>query len=255
LPISGGAIDNYGTLTISDSIFTRNTHAISNFGALAIEDTAFVDNVVNGIYNRRSVTITRSLFTGNGHGIDNDYGKVIAVNSTFANNRFTLPNGVGAGIANSGTVTLINSTFTGNEAPAGGGAIATHLGGTVTLINTIIANSVPAKNCFGPMIDGGHNLQYPGTSCGESIPTTDPKLLTLADNGGITLSVGLSTDSPAVGAGDPEQCTTSAVNNEDQRGMIRIAAGDTSCDIGAFELQAPLITAPNRFAIVSFQPR
>lgn len=26
-------------------------------------------------------------------------------------------------------------------------------------------------------IDGGNNLQYPGTACGSSIPSSDPRLL------------------------------------------------------------------------------
>jgi hypothetical protein len=235
--VSGGAIDNRGTLIISESTFTRNIHAISNFGDLTIEDSTFADNVINAIYNRRSVTIRRSLFTGNAHGIDNDYGTVIAVNTIFANNKFLQANGIGAGIANSGTVTVINSTFDGNEASGGGGAIGTHFGGKVTLINTIIANSSRGINCFGPMIDGGHNLQFPGKSCGDSITSADPKLLSLSDQTGIMPTVGLQVDSPAIGAGDPDQCKQSPVDNQDQRGFLRITPAEPTCDIGAYEFQ------------------
>ncbi len=242
--IGGGGVNNQGDLTIMDSLFSGNSHAVSNFGTLRVINTTFADNLGVGVYNQGQLTVTGSTFTGNTHGIDNANGLLIVANSTFVRNKFTVPKGIGAGIANSGTVRVYNTTFSDNEA-ANGGAIGNHENGTVTLYNTIVANSGNGGNCFGPMIDGGHNLQYPGATCGSSIPTNDPKLLPLADNGGATQTMALPADSPAIGEGDEAVCVNSPVNRIDQRGLLRMAGSDHSCDIGAVEFSVSAIIRRN----------
>jgi len=233
----GGGINNQGDLSIIDSVFSGNVHAVSNFGTLTVINTSFADNRGVGIYNQSKLTINGSTFTGNTHGIDNANGQLIVANSTFARNRFTLPQGIGAGIANSGTVKVYNSTFADNEADSGG-AIGNHKNGTVTLYNTIVANSAKGSNCFGPIIDGGHNLQSPGTTCGRTIPTGDPKLLSLSNSDHAPQTMGLQPDSPAIGKGDPAVCTNAPVGNVDQQGRQRINNRNDGCDIGAMEFNA-----------------
>lgn len=234
----GSAINNQGNLTLVNSTLRENVHAVANFGTMIVRDSTFADNNGVGIYNSGDLLVQGSTFTGNTHGIDNASGVVTVANSTFAHNHFLLRQGIGAGIANSGTVTVINSTFYSNTAPAGGGAVGTHRGGQVTLINSILANSGASGNCFGPMIDGGGNLQFPDSSCGDSIPVADPLLHELADNGGRTLTLALSEDSPAIGAADAESCAGEAVGGVDQRGAARFSDDDDACDIGAFEYGA-----------------
>ncbi|MCC7447560.1 MAG: right-handed parallel beta-helix repeat-containing protein [Anaerolineae bacterium] len=233
----GGGINNQGDLTIIDSIFSGNRHAVSNFGTLTVINTTFADNRGVGIYNQSKLTITGSTFMGNTHGIDNANGQLVVANSTFVRNRFTLPQGIGAGIANSGTVKVYNSTFSDNEADSGG-AIGNHKNGTVTLYNTIVAHSAKGSNCFGPIVDGGHNLQYPGATCGSAIPTSDPKLLTLSSRDQPLQTIGLQPDSPAIGKGDTAVCTGDLVGNVDQQGRKRITPIDEACDIGAVEFNA-----------------
>lgn len=234
----GSAINNQGDLTLIDSTLRENVHALANFGTVIAQGSTFADNNGVGIYNSGELLVRGSTFIGNTHGIDNASGILTVVNSTFVDNQFTLQQGIGAGIANSGTVTVVNSTFSGNTAPAGGGAIGTHRGGTVTLINTILANSGDSGNCFGGMIDGGSNLQFPDSSCGDSIPLADPQLLDLGDYGGTTLTMTLSNDSPAIGSADAETCLGELVANIDQLGETRIAGSDDTCDIGAVEFGA-----------------
>ncbi len=229
-----GGITNRGTLTISNSTLSGNWHAVVNFSTLTVISSFFANNSGVGIYNSRNLTIIGSTFTGNDHGLDNGSGTVTVANSTFAGNRVMLPDSFGAGIANSGKLVVLNSTFADNVASGAGGGIGTHKGGAVTLRNTIIANNSPT-NCYGLMIDGGHNLQFPGSDCGNSIPKSDPLLRPLGDNGGYAPTMALGSGSPAIGAGNRDTCLKSPVNNVDQRGFLRLAGQDGTCDIGAVE--------------------
>lgn len=242
--VGGGGVNNQGDLMIIDSVFSGNSHAVSNFGALTVIRSTFADNRGVGVYNQGKLTIIGSTFTGNTHGIDNANGQLVVANSAFVRNRFTPPQGIGAGIANSGTVQVYNSTFSDNEA-ASGGAIGNHRGGAVTLYNTIVANSAGGSNCFGPMIDGGHNLQFPGTTCGSRIPTADPKLLPLVGSGNTPLMMGLQPGSPAIGTGDSAICANAPVNNLDQHGRVRMTGNDRACDIGAVEFGLSVIIRRN----------
>ena len=235
----GSAIQNNGILMLSHAALIENIHAAANFGTMTVSDSLFANNNGDGIYNSGDLVVQRSTFTGNIHGIDNASHPATVINSTFAGNRVSDRNGIGAGIANSGTLTIINSTFADNHEPDGGGAVGTHRGGTVILINTILADSGSSGNCFGTMIDGGHNLQFPDASCGDSIPLGDPMLREMANSGGSTPIMMTDAGSPAVGAGDTAACLDSeTVNNVDQRGEPRLAGEDERCDIGAVESDA-----------------
>jgi len=179
----------------------------------------------------------------------------------------------GGAIRNAGTLSVTNSTFSGNSAGAsGGGALfsggtarltnctlsdnggATVIcfpcgpvpggcggGGPVTVTNTIIAEST-GWSCtwVWNLIDGGHNLQFPDTSCGATIPSLDPLLdpAGLQDNGGPTQTIALLPGSPAINAGDPDVCAKPPVNGIDQRGFARPGTGHTQCSIGAYEADA-----------------
>ncbi len=107
------------------------------------------------------------------------------------------------------------------------------------MTNSIIANSIGA-NCGGGITDGGHNLQWPGTSCGETIPSRDPRLDPdgVKDNGGPTQTIALLPGSPAIDAGDSAVCANPPVNGVDQRGFARPGSGHTQCSIGAYEADA-----------------
>jgi CSLREA domain-containing protein len=274
---TGGAISCV-SLTATNSAFTGNSAqrggAIKCDGALAVTNSTFTNNSVNGIWYPVGgamliygpSAIMNSTFSGNsasgssvksGGAINmpSTYGLTIA-NSTFFSNTVS-----GAGSNWGGaiykyssvpsTLTVTNSTFSGNSASGGASNLA---GGiyndgvtTVTLRNTIMANS----SCSGTITDGGNNLQFPGDTCGVSIPTADPLLGALADNGGSTQTMALGIGSPAVDAGNDAVCAASPVNNRDQRGYVRPADGDNDssaiCDIGAYEYNAVPPPTPPEF--------
>ncbi len=124
--------------------------------------------------------------------------------------------------------------FATNSGPAQGGGVA-GVGGTLRLASSIVAFSSSGGNCFGPIIDGGHNIST-DSSCNFSGPgsfnSTDPVLGPLGDYGGATLTMPLLAGSPAINAADGTACPPT-----DQRGIARPFG--PGCDIGAFESAPP----------------
>ncbi len=264
----GAGIRSNGTLMVSNSVFTTNTTGdggnvgigagiFVETGTATVNTTTFSNNTASNsggaITNGATVTITNSTFNnnvgnnlggGNGAGAIDNVGMLIIANSTFANNS-TGTQGGAIRNANASTVDVTNSTFSGNSAPSGG-VIFQVVGGTATFKNTILANSPSGGNCAGsPIIDGGNNLQFPGTTCGITIPSADPMLGPLANNGGPTQTMSLNPGSPAIDAGNNVLCAAPPVNNMDQRGVARPQDGNGDsipvCDIGAYEVAAVVV--------------
>jgi hypothetical protein len=107
---------------------------------------------------------------------------------------------------------------------------------TVTLTNSIIANSTTGKNCNVGIVDMGYNLADDNTcklTAVNSQSNTNSKLGPLADNGGPTKTHALLVGSPAINKGD---CNGGTVLT-DQRGVRRPQPVGGVCDIGAFELE------------------
>ncbi len=250
----GGGIYNNGTLTVTDSTFSGNNAVSQVLGPSIVGDGG------GGIYNNGTLTVTNSTFSSN-------YVTGFAILYCCPEPFFVY----GGGISNQGILTITNSTFAGNSAtmlcsgPTGhtealnslpgisvnsipassdclfdgyGGGI--YNAGTVTLRNTIVANSPVGDNCYGGVTNGGNNLDS-GTSCGwgtdnGSLSKVDPLLFGLADNGGSTLTMRLWPGSPAT-----DGVTFSAPNDcpaTDQRGVPRPTG--PRCDIGAYEADVPL---------------
>ena len=122
-------------------------------------------------------------------------------NSTFSDNSAS---GAGGGIANAnyGTLTVSNSTFSGNSAIPG--RRHPQLAARLTLKNTIVANSPAGGNCCGTITDGGGNLSYPDTTCPGI--NADPILGPLQNNGGPTETMALGPGSAAIDAGIDAIC-------------------------------------------------
>jgi hypothetical protein len=240
--LGGGGIYNAGSLTVTNSTVSGN-YAISG----------------GGIYNVGTLSITKSSLSGNDADASRSSGGAIfnagtttnlITNSTFSGNSA----GFGGGLYTtaSGTVIVTNSTFSGNIGYGGG---IFNGNGLVTVINTIIAASLPSPSgggdCAFTVNDGGHNLDDDG-SCGfsaanGSLSNTNPQLdpAGLKSNGGSTQTIALCTaagapagcaaTSPAINVGDPAVCAAVPVNDLDQRGLPRSSSCDPVCDIGAFE--------------------
>lgn len=107
-------------------------------------------------------------------------------------------------------------------------------GGSATVVNTILSHGTSGLNVYGAITDGGHNIVSDGSAgftSGTSLVNTDPRLGTLSDNGGPTLTIALLPDSPAINA------LSSGFPSTDQRGFAR--PHGSGADIGAFEFDGP----------------
>ena len=96
-----------------------------------------------------SLTITKGFSSPNGGGINNA-GTVTITNSTLSGNSATN----GGGIYNSGTLTIANSTLSGNSAVQGGGIH--NNSGTLTITNsTLSGNSASTGGVGGSLYNAG----------------------------------------------------------------------------------------------------
>src|SRR5262245_38404448 len=132
---SGGGIDNFGMLTVNDSVFSGN--AAANGGGLAnevgatatVSDSTFAGNFGGGLTNSRTATLTvsDSTFTGNTESGLTNSGTATVRDSAFTGNSSSFR---GGGIFNGGQGTLMvsGSTFTGNSAQTIGGGICMNSG-------------------------------------------------------------------------------------------------------------------------------
>jgi cysteine-rich repeat protein len=250
----GGGILNAGTLTLTNCTLSGNSAeaggAIFNAGTLTMTKCTLSDNSARGGSGGFGDGSGGGIYNSGGHW--NEVGMLTLTNCTLSGNSAV---GEGGGIANAvGVVTLTNCTLSEN-----GGAISNLCAprpcdycfycqsGSVTLTNTIIAESA-GPSCRGSAItDGGHNLIEDATSpCGltngvnGNIVGVDPLLDPegLKDNGGPTHTIALLPGSPAINAGDPSICASPPVNGVDQRGYARPGTGHTQCSIGAYEADA-----------------
>jgi predicted outer membrane repeat protein len=234
-PFGGGISDSSGdrggtTLTLTDCTFHANTAASQG----------------GGIYtNNVTLVATNCTFDGNsatyfGGGIDNNATATVT-NCTFANN--SCPSGDGGGIYTVGTLTVISSTFDNNSAPghAGGGILDFHVGnvgGSVTLLNTVLANDPGGDYVGGPVVstsannliqvDDGSGLGSPNGNITGAVVTNvglDPS--GLQNNGGPTETIALLPGSQAIAAG-----SNGVLPSTDERGVPRTA---NQVDIGAYQ--------------------
>ncbi len=138
------AITNNGTLEIIETA-TSNLRISGNNTSRVFFVNIGANLTINGvtITNGNGTGTTDARFNGSGGGIYNYFGTVTLTNSTVSGNTANVINGSGGGgggIYNtSGTVTLTNSTVSGNTANFGGGIF--NPGGTMTLTNSMVSGN------------------------------------------------------------------------------------------------------------------
>jgi hypothetical protein len=129
------------TLTTGELAMIKNLTINNNSGesiTISGNNASRVFNVNSGMnFTIVGLTISGGRKTGNGGGILND-GTLTVVNSTLTGNNADL--GDGGAISTTATATLINTTISGNNSTASGGGLSV-LGGTVTIINSTITNN------------------------------------------------------------------------------------------------------------------
>ncbi len=157
----GGILNQGGALTLINSTIRDNTGpggggGISNGGILTLRNSTVSGNTTDdhggGIANFGTLTLVNSLIISNttnnsGGGLFNDpVGTLTIANSTVSGN-VVYGGGAGGGILNViGTLTLTNSTIGGNTAGTGGGL---YNSGTVSLNNVTFTGNSAANGGGG----------------------------------------------------------------------------------------------------------
>jgi len=257
-----------GTITIRNSQFEGNTGAgqggglflfVYNPDKVIVEDCTIANNSVikdakgdalgggvrigNGDVTVRDTTVDNNsaLVQGGGFWVGNSATLTIA-NSTFSGNQATNTNALGGAIVlNNGSnpTTITNSTFAYNHAGFQGGAFWGG-GATTTLKNTIVAYNTAAnggnpwniKQHTGTQFtDGGGNIQWPQKNPSDPSDINVTASVKLADPLlGPLQNNGGPTFTHALLAGSPAINAGLAGETLDQRGVTRV-----NTDIGAFE--------------------
>ncbi|MGC1783072.1 MAG: choice-of-anchor Q domain-containing protein [Acidobacteriaceae bacterium] len=228
-----GAITNGGTLTVTGCDLSNNANptdsggAILNFGTLTVMDSTFSGNTagVGGAIGGAAGTLTveNSTFSGNTAQVGGAIyaqGMSTVENSTFYGNNPT--NGPGGAIfLNSGTMTVSNSTISGNEVDG----IWNNGSQPLTISNSIVSGNI------------GGDCENCGTQGSNNLIGGTPDLGPLQYNGGATQTMMPLPGSPAIGAGSGSTLAT------DQRVFAR-STGATS-DLGAVQTNYLTVTNLN----------
>ncbi len=208
----GGAVHFGDQATVSNTTFNDNSSA--NYGG------AFTTEPGNGpllVMISGSTFISNTAQTG---GAIVTWDPLSVINSTFSGNTASGSATSGGAMALAYTTSITNATISDSTGSGIQGS------GPVSLVNTIIANSLTGSDCTATVGTNLNNLFEDGT-CSPSV-SGDPLLGSLANNGGSTQTFALLPGSPALDAGDNAACPAT-----DQRGVARPQNG--VCDIGAFE--------------------
>ena len=283
---------NNGTFTMNGGSVTGNNDGGLVLGGFSVLDGVTVANnnqsgggfsggggiFITGSSALHRTTIINCVVENNsttqmGGGIRNAGSKATIINTTISGNS---AQGGGGGIhtldAGLASFLAVNVTVTKNRANFGGGVLIES--GVVKFKNSIIAGNLDSGGTVpvdinGALVDASssHNVVGVGGSGGLTngvnnnlVGVADPRLGSLANNGGPTRTHALLPDSPALDAGD--NCVTAVTNcgevtlptlTTDQRrsGFNRLVDGPdanatATVDIGAYEMQLPFASLPNQ---------
>ena len=272
---AGSGVPNAVSKIINSTIKNNRTGSASGSfgraglgGGIGLELDSGTMTVMSTVISGNTTGSSSSSGGSGGGGVYSLANSLILVDTTISGN--TTGNssssfGQGAGVfATNRPMNIINCTITGNLS-ANGKANGLFGSSFVKVINTIIANpgtsdidGVTATNSLGHNLIGKSDGTFgfvngtKGDQVGTSAAPLDPKLGALANNGGLTETHALLSNSPALDAGD--NCVTDAAHCgdanipqvlTDQRGLGRLVDGpdaDTTAtvDIGAYETQPTL---------------
>jgi hypothetical protein len=137
---NGGAIDNTGTLTIVNSTLTSNASAFGSNGGAVFNESGDTVSISNSTFSGNSAS------GGSGGAIEN-VGTMSIFDSTLSGNMAHSGGNSGAIVnVNPGTLSISNSTLSGNSADFTSGGINNGTGATVTITDsTLSGNSVAAS--------------------------------------------------------------------------------------------------------------
>jgi len=211
------------TITITSCTFTGNSAQVAGAvfnggsgGSLTVNSCVFTNN--NGtaggaIYNEGTTKIYNSTINGNTStgdgGAMQSWGTLYVVSSTITGNTAHNGGGVYAG----GTSYFVNSTISGNTASSTSGGGIYENGMNMYILNSMIINNTASTGADLQIYAGNayaYYSWYNGVSGSVNVQASAPNVTTvytsgnlgpLANNGGPTQTMALSTSSPAAGTG------------------------------------------------------
>jgi predicted outer membrane repeat protein len=234
-----GAFAYQGTAILHDSTISGNQavpNPSSQYGSYDTGAGIFTDK---GGYILRS-TISDNYTDGTGGGIAT-HGTLTVANSTISGNTATKKGG-GAIFARSGNLKIMNSTIAQNAAAKGGGIyegsslLSFELQSSIVATNFVATGFADIAGQSAVPIVGGNNLVADAQDALLPANTlrVDPQLLPLGFNGGPTQTHAISLASPARDKGN-----NVAGFATDQRGAPYARISGVAADIGAFEYSLP----------------
>ncbi|WP_419620482.1 choice-of-anchor Q domain-containing protein [Thiolapillus sp.] len=225
----GGAIKNHGNLTIKTSTLSHNRARSSETGSNEYNQGSAIWTYANPYGHGNNTEIYDSTFVGN------QSRKVTSPERTEGSGPERLANRT----LNGGTIYIENAI----QHP-----IETHA--SIKIERTVIANSI-GRNCGGAAAINAKNLWSDDNTCGglgvsdrAGINRGNPKLISLDNNGGYTLTHMPMPDSGLLGEGG-QDCEYT-----DQRDVIRrrITGSQLTlshCDIGSIQHGKPTGRTPS----------
>ena len=262
--ISNNQSDNNG---VGINLYSANRtlieqNVISDNSTNGAGDTGGAMYILYGESNALVNSTVSNNYAGDGGGVYLQSTNNMSIVGSTINANSVASRGGGVFAYNSNNLNIVNSTISANSAPtADGGGIywddnsafgsivqssivdnlANEGGGIYALRSIDLSNNVFASNVSNASSNNDCNGSVVGTdvgnwvsdgSCNGSAASGDPKLGSLEDNGGLTLTHAPKAGSGLRKAGDVAVCTNLLVNGVDQRGEAR---GETECTIGAVE--------------------
>jgi hypothetical protein len=257
LAVAGGVASIVGSTISGNRVESTAAEQVMFSGGADIGQTLYLDD--STVADNSVVGLTASAGRAGGLSVA---GQAVIQGCTISGNMAGAVGGLAVGGAGEIHPSLISdSTISGNVATTIGGAI---LSNAITIANSTIAfnsetytlgaglyivygvadieSSIIASNSgvssttnigvYAGSLTGANNII--GSSGATLLPPdtiqADPRLLPLADNGGLTMTHALRLDSPAVNAGNNAQLIF-----YDQRGLGFPRTLGSATDIGAFE--------------------
>jgi hypothetical protein len=235
-----------GLVTLTDSIVANNLQpnggaVIGTGGGVTMTRSSVIDNEGLAIGTRAPIVLVDSTVARNTEG-GMSGSTASLTNSTVADNG-------GAGIGARSGISLVYSTVTRNSDGVSEPNLTT--GGDLVSFASIVAQPDGGTNCgiSGATVSHGYNFSD-DESCGFTsttdieVPSIEPMLGPLGDNGGPTLTRLPLAGSPLIDAIPTSSCQENggAGVTADQRLLPRPSLG--GCDIGAVEVQAEPEPAP-----------
>jgi hypothetical protein len=259
-----GKYDCFGDLTVTRSVISGNSATLTGGGIVAgyCTRTHIYDSTIsaNSAYDYGGglfaggtaayLEVATSLVTGNmvggpaspvmggaGIAVNNVYFGAVIRDSTITGNVALAEGGGLAIVDTNGNTKIYSSTISGNYGYSFAGQGIASAGGTVTLVNSIVANNssrIDDEDLAGSFSSDHSLIKTPGAFASVSglgnILGQDPQLGPLHDNGGPTLTLLPAATSPAINTGSADTAI-------DQRGSPRPAG--PGYDMGAVERQYP----------------